>query len=290
MGFYDVLMLTATLDNHYYLSLDHHSLSLDHHYSLSLFRIVLYRGAMHEWYRCQLSTTTYLFCMARTLFIDVSYAVNDNLFILQAVNNNLFILHGTDFIYWRFIWWPQPLIITTLSLYLLRIVLLSWCDARTISLSAVNNNIFILHCIDFILWMFHYWDCNPWPSLLSLYLLRIVLLCTNDIDISCQLQYIYFACHGLQLLAFYFWPQRWSSPLSLYLLRSINVVGWTNDIDISCQLTYFARQGLHSITLAVLLSYRIDIQRTLLYLTVLLWMHLSINQRNHPNLGHVWSM
>ena len=28
MGFYDVLMLTATLDNHYYLSLDHHSLSL----------------------------------------------------------------------------------------------------------------------------------------------------------------------------------------------------------------------------------------------------------------------
>ena len=65
--FIDVLLFVAILDHHYF-SLSPSYLSI----TLSLLRVVLYRGVMHEWYQYQLSTTTYLFCMAWTLFIDVS--------------------------------------------------------------------------------------------------------------------------------------------------------------------------------------------------------------------------
>ena len=150
----------STLDHHY-------SLSLDHHYSLSLLRVVLYRGVMHEWYQYQLSTTTYLFCMAWTLFIDVS-----------ACDCNP---------------WPSLLSIIVVC-------------GRMMLIPAVNNNLFILHGTDFILWMFYYCDRNPWPSLLSLspsYRSIIVVWSTNDIDISWQQQLTYFyylSLHRMQYI------------------------------------------------------------------------------------------
>ena len=86
--------------------------TLDHHYSLLSW-------CVDEWCWYQRSTTTYLFYMARTSFYGCFIIVTATL--------------GHH-----------------CSLYLLRIVLLLWCEVRMISISAGSNNLLIFiiyHCI-----------------------------------------------------------------------------------------------------------------------------------------------
>ena len=144
-----------------------------------------------------------------------------------------------------------------LSLYLIRIVLLSWGDERMILIPSVNDNLRILHGMDSIYWC-SIICCNPWPSWLALYIFFVsyyyslslswssllsinVVWWTNDIDTSCQQPLIYFAWHGLHCIDVSYcnrntWPfcmawtlfidvffdhNRWSSLLSLYLRRIV---------------------------------------------------------------------
>ena len=118
----------------------------------------------------------------------------------------------------------------SITLSLLRIVLLLWGEEQMISIPAVNDNFLILHGMDFINWRLFLWpqpliiitlllflsfvsfyyrgvmnvvsacDHNSWPSVLynSLspsYRSIIVGWSTKDIDTSCQRQLPHFAWH-----------------------------------------------------------------------------------------------
>ena len=57
-----------------------------------------------------------------------------------------------DFIYWRFIFDRNR---WSLLYYFL--------SPSYRSIIVLSTTTYLLHCMDFILWMFYYWDCNPWP-------------------------------------------------------------------------------------------------------------------------------
>ena len=186
---------------------------------------------MNKWYRYQLSTTTYsfcmlmstttyLFCMAWTLFIDVSACVCNPWSSLLSFSPSYRSISWCDA---RMISIPAVNVSTATYLFFMAWTLfidVSACDCnpwpsllsiivvcgRMMLIPAVNNNLFILHGTDFILWMFYYCDRNPWPSLLSLspsYRSIIVVWSTNDIDISWQQQLTYFyylSLHRMQYI------------------------------------------------------------------------------------------
>ena len=155
-----------------------------------------------------------------------------------------------------------------LSLYLHRIVLLTWCDARMISIPAANNNLFILHGMDFIYWRFSLWLQPLTITTLPLspsYRSINVVWWTNDIDTSCQRQLTHFACwcqqqliyfawHGLYLLTCQLVSATLDHHYSLSLLRIVLYRGvmheWYRYQLSTCQqqLIYFSWHGLYLLT------------------------------------------
>ena len=241
----DSRMISISAVNDKFLTFYVLTATVDHHYSLSIsFVSFYYRGVMNEWYWYHLSTTTYVSCMAWTLFIDVLLFVaildhHDSLYISSSYRT------------------------ITLSLSLdHHYSLLTWCDGRMISIPAVNNHLFILHGMDFIVLMFHIvtatLDHFAWHGL---YLLMFQLVtATLDhhysitlspsyryvIDIRWQQQRIYFAWHRRHFMDVIL---LWLQPLTITTLspfpsyRSI-IVGWcTNDID-NNNFFIFAWHGL----------------------------------------------
>ena len=141
---------------------------------------------MHKWYQYQQTATTYLFCMAWTLFIDVW-------FLTATVDHHYSFSLSHSY---RFI---------------------SWCDEQMISIPAVNNNLFILHGMDFI-----YWRFSLWLQPLTITTLYYRGVWTNDVDTSGQQQLIYFTWHGLHFMdVLLLWPQ----PLAITAL-SISFVSF----------------------------------------------------------------